>query len=169
MWRTLALPVVVALLTSQHTSGQSFSSGSNGSDGALSLGTPGNYDLSVLGKDRDHDNVYHFTTINIGAGVELDAMGPKISGPIVFLAQGEVFIQGTIWMRGENGHNRTTVAGDRRPSVPGAGGYPGGAGGSASPLNIAALAGGGPGGGQAGDGAVRRAAACSAGIRFSSL
>jgi hypothetical protein len=152
MWRTLAVPIVVALMASQHSSGQSFSSGSNGSDGALSLGTPGNYDLSVLGKDPDRENVYHFTTINIGTGVELDAMGSKISGPIVFLAQGEVFIQGTIWMRGENGHNRTTVPEERRASVPGAGGYPGGAGGRASPLNIAALAGGGPGGGQAGDG-----------------
>lgn len=147
------MPIVAAALAlTSHTSGQSFISGSDGRDGALSLGTPGNYDLSVLGKDPDHDRVYHFTTINIGGGVELDALAPAIDGPIVFLAQGEVLIQGTIWMRGENGHDKTTLERDRRASVPGAGGYRGGAGGRIRPASVAAEHGSGPGGGHAGDG-----------------
>src|SRR5437868_4954022 len=95
-WRSAAVPIVVAALASQHTAGQSFTSGSDGSDGGLSLGTPGNYDLSRLGKDPDHDHIYHFTTINIGGGVELDALAPAIDGPVVFLAQGDVLIQGTV-------------------------------------------------------------------------
>src|SRR5438270_208703 len=52
---------------------QTFSSGSTGIDGALNLTTPGTilFNPKTFNPplDQDGDNIYNFTTINIGAGV----------------------------------------------------------------------------------------------------
>jgi len=108
-----------------------FSSGSTGSDGALNLTTPGivDFDPRTLGLDPDGDNVYHFTTITIGAGVTVRLLGPALNmKPVYWLASGAVQIDGTIDLSGGNGHPGTTNPTERGPSLPGAGGYPGGVG-----------------------------------------
>ncbi len=147
--RIVAVLGVAALLAAQHIAGQGFTSGSDGSDGALDLTTAGTFDMSSLGKDPDGDNIYHFTTINIAAGVTLSLSGRTISGPVVFLAQGDVAVAGTIDLHGANGHSPTAIPSQRVPSIPGPGGFPGGVGGNS--IN-AAQPGGGPSGGQAGNG-----------------
>ena len=151
LWLVAAL-IVAVLATSQRTVGQ-ISTG-DGSDGPLTLTTPGTVDLSSLGKDPDRDNVYNFTTINIGSGVTLTMSGQKIDGPVAFLSQGDVVIAGTMDLRGGNGHPSTSIPSLRLPSIPGPGGYPGGVGGD---LINAAQPGGGPAGGSAGNGTANGA------------
>ena len=131
---------------------QSFSSGSTGSDGALTLTTPGvvNFDPKSFNPplDPQGDNTFNFTTITISSGVVLRLSGRILTTPVYFLATGAVKIDGGIDLSGENGHPATNVASERVPSAPGAGGYPGGVGGqngSATPPS----AGSGPGGGAA--------------------
>lgn len=114
-------------------------SGSNGSDGALSLGndTPGAvagilvFDPIALNLDADADNIYHFTTITIrdGLGVRFLANRMRRPGPVVFLATGVVAINGYLDFSGEDGHPATNNDSLRRISIPGPGGYPGGVGG----------------------------------------
>ena len=129
-------------------SAQSFGSGSNGSDGALNLTTPGTiiFDPKSFNPplDSDGDNVFHFTTINIAAGVTVKLSGKIFTRPIIWLATGAVTINGTIDLNGEEGHPRANNLSVRTPSVPGAGGYSGGVGGNSSQ---SARPGNGPGGG----------------------
>jgi len=126
---------------------QTFNSGSNGSDGALNLTTPGtvifdpksfNPPLNPTG-----DNVYNFTTINIASGVTVKLTSKVLSGPVYWLAQGAVTIGGTIDLAGESGPNTTNNQNERVPAAGGAGGYSGGLGGNAS---LPPTAGNGPGG-----------------------
>lgn len=125
---------------------QTFNSGSNGSDGALNLTTPGiiDFDPVALGLDQDDDGVYHFTTITIASGVQVRLSAKSLPGPVFWLASGPVQIDGIIDLNGEPG--QSSIAVPRAPAVPGAGGFGGGVGGiSTSP----AQSGSGPGGGQA--------------------
>jgi len=123
---------------------QTFDSTSDGSDGALSLTTPGTiiFDPVALGLDADGDGVYQFTTINIASGVTVemrtDKMGTK---PVIWLASGNITISGVLDLNGEPGHlfNEAHI-----PSVAGAGGYGGGVGGFP---NTFGTAGTGPGAG----------------------
>ena len=123
-----------------------FTIGSTGADGALNFSTPGTFDFDpvVLGKDVDGDNIYHFTTINIGAGVTLKLRASKVRNrSVVWLATGAVTIAGTLDLSGADG-NPASIGQARVFAEPGPGGYPGGAGGqTGSP----ATAGFGPGGG----------------------
>jgi len=130
------------------THAQSFSSGSNGSDGPLNLTAEGTYvfdpdNVTTFGKvlDPDRDNIYHFTTINIAAGVTLKLSAQKGNGPMFWLAQGAVTIAGTMDLNGDKGNDASSNS--RYPAVPGPGGFGGGVGGPAGP-------GFGPGGGAAG-------------------
>src|SRR6266542_2402332 len=124
---------------------QTFSSGSTGADGALNLTTSRIFDPTGFSPplDPDGDNVYHFTTINIAAGVTVKLTSKVLTGPVYWLAQGAVTINGFIDLQGENGHNFTNNASDRVPAAGGAGGYSGGLGGNSS---IPPTAGNGPGG-----------------------
>ncbi len=114
---------LIVLLITGTAHAQSFNSGSTGTDGALVLTTPGTVILDpralnpVL--DTDKDNVYHFTFIYIGSGVTLKLSAKVLNGPVFWLTQGPVQVDGTIDLEGEEG--------GRTPSVAGAGGYPGGA------------------------------------------
>jgi len=58
---------------------QTINSGSTGADGPLNLITPGTivFDPTALGIDTDGDNVFNFTTINIGAGVTVKLTNAK--------------------------------------------------------------------------------------------
>jgi hypothetical protein len=149
---TVNLIAMVAMCASLHA--QTFSSGSNGSDGALNLTTPGTYlfdpnDVTTFGRvlNPAGDGIYNFTTINIASGVTLKIPASKVNLPIFWLASGAVTIAGTIDLSGQGNMPFTNTLDQRRVlSIPGAGGYAGGAGGGGS---TAAQAGQGPGGGAA--------------------
>ncbi|NKB23241.1 MAG: hypothetical protein GKR87_02395 [Kiritimatiellae bacterium] len=80
---------------------QTFNSGSDGTDGALIISTPGTsvFDPSSFTPllDPDGDGVYHFTTVMVSTGVTVRfdsaIMGNK---PVVWLATGNVQIDGTL-------------------------------------------------------------------------
>lgn len=67
-----------------------FDSGADGSDGALDLsGKSGSviFDPVAIGLDLDRDNVFHFTTITIPAGVTLRLRGLELQfAPVYWLA-----------------------------------------------------------------------------------
>jgi hypothetical protein len=151
------LPVfalVFALCSVSCIYSQSFSSGSTGADGALTLTTPGviKFDPKSFTPPLNPagDNVFNFTTITIASGVVLKLSGRTFSTPIYFLATGPVKIDGGIDITGENGHPATNIASERVPSAPGPGGYPGGVGGSAPGTPTPPMQGSGPGGGAPG-------------------
>lgn len=147
-WR-LAAALALLAFAARPLPAQAYSSGSNGTDGALTF--PPNagqvvFNPSVLGIDPDKDNVFHFTTITIPVGTTV-RLGADVLGegrPVAWLATAGVAIHGTINLNGGIGHLAAELS---KPSVPGAGGYAGGAGGKfSSPSKI----GSGPGGGRLG-------------------
>ena len=118
---------------------QGFSSGSTGADGALDLSQspPGtiiefNPDSFNPPLDPERDNVYHFTTINIPSGVTVRLTAKYLSGPVFWLATGNVQINGIVDLNGANGHPIAQSPAVRVPSLPGAGGFGGGIGGNNS-------------------------------------
>lgn len=128
--------IVLVLFTAGSAHAQVvLNSGSNGTDGALALTvtTPGEpreviFDPIAMGLDTDRDNVFHFTTITIGPGVTVRMRFNKLQGaPVIWLATGAVQIDGTIDLNGEPGADAASGV-TPRVSVPGPGGYPGGAG-----------------------------------------
>lgn len=152
------IAIAIALLVWPVSFGQTFESGSNGSDGALDLTTPGTviFNPITLGLDPDGDHIFHFTTINIGADVILVFRSEALYGPIFWLASGAVQIDGVLDLDGEPGQDGIEISnfGSRRPAEPGAGGFAGGIGGlrisySGGQLSTPSHAGFGPGGGQA--------------------
>src|SRR5690242_5753174 len=95
----------------------------DGSDGPLILRNPGIvvFDPETI-KGRpasSRPDIYHFSSITIGPGVTVKLSGEKVNGPVFWLSQGPVQIDGMLDLDGANG-------GTRRPAMPGAGGYPGG-------------------------------------------
>src|SRR5712691_7785054 len=144
--------MVAAVLTMAAVSvvrGQTFSSGSTGVDGALTLTTPATviFDPFALGIDVDVVNVFNFTTITIGPDVIVELKNNPLRGrSVVWLATGAVDISGTIRLNGQDGHPATALPGAQRyTSEPGPGGYSGGMGGLDT---TAPQPGNGPGGGQ---------------------
>jgi len=143
----VALMVLLAgLVSAMSAFAQSFDSGSNGSDGALVLDTPGtivfypgDFDPPL---DVDHDGIYHFTTITVAAGVTVrlgaDRLGTQ---PVIWLATGDVVINGTLDLSGDDGYDSGELP---RHAVAGAGGFNGGLG---STSIVGATPGEGPGGG----------------------
>ncbi len=106
-----------------------FDSGSDGSDGALNLTEAGILEFNPLDfdppLDPDGDNIYHFTTINVGADVTVKLAGNILgSNPVIWLATAEVTIAGTLDLNGEDGHGHDV--GVKIDSKSGAGGYGGG-------------------------------------------
>ena len=122
--------IVLILIAAVGAHAQGLNSGSNGSDEALVLTTPGVvvFDPAAMGLDDDHDNIFHFTSINIGPGVILKMPFNALQGmPVIWLASGPVQIDGTIDLDGESGTN-PAPGGLMRAAIPGPGGYPGGVG-----------------------------------------
>jgi len=101
-------------------------SGSKGSDGALELTIPGEvvFDPGLFKPPLNPagDNVYHFTSIYIATGVTVKLPAKVLHGPVFWLAQGPVRIDGNIDLHGEDGG----AASARFPNSAGAGGYAGG-------------------------------------------
>ena len=107
-------------------------SGSNGSDGAF------NPTANVVINMADHpDGIYHYTSVNIPAGVTVSFIPNAGNKPVVWLVQGDCVINGTLNIDGAAG-SQTGFGGRGGP-----GGWNGGAGGSNASAGI------GPGGGPA--------------------
>jgi hypothetical protein len=120
--------IALLLMAALGAIGQSFNSGSTGADGALSLTSPGlvEFDPKTIRPNPKpgEENVYHFTSIYIAAGVTVKLSGKALRSPVFWLSQGPVQIDGKLDLDGADG--------DRLPSTPGAGGYSGGATGKAA-------------------------------------
>src|SRR5262245_12168615 len=100
---SLRLSVAFASLLIAFTTAEAqvLNSGSNGSDGALNLTTPGTivFDPAKFNPplDPDGDNVFHFTTITIGKDVTVKLKNVPLRGrAVIWLASGSVKIDGTI-------------------------------------------------------------------------
>lgn len=150
----LGQALAVLLFCAQPGPAQTFDSGSDGSDGALDLTEPGEvlFDPRAFSPplDPDGDNVYHFTTINIGSGVTVRMTAKQLNNkPVFWLASGAVRIAGTIDLSGQPGHAAATIPSQRLPSEAGPGGFPGGIGGFVG--GGPSQPGSGPGGGVAGN------------------
>ncbi len=128
---------------------QPFSSGSTGTDGALSYNTPGTYyfNPTTLKINPSGNNIFNFTTINIASGVTLILTSQILTGPVYWLASGDVNISGVLSLDGAAGHSPSNNASDRIPSAAGAGGFGGGVAGGGS---LTPSPGNGPGGGATG-------------------
>jgi len=135
---------------------QPFDSGSDESDGALNItvaqhGSSFVFDPAVFVPplDTDGDNIYHFTTISVEAGVTVRLAANVLgSRPVHWLASGAVQIDGVLDLSGEAGHHGTAL---HARSTAGAGGHGGGIGGAAG---IGWRPGDGPGGGPGGGSAA---------------
>ena len=98
------MTLVLAGLVSFSASGQTFSSGSTGSDGAYSPTVSGVFDPVALGIAPSGDNVFNFTTINIPTGVTIRLGASKLrNAPVTWLATGNVTIAGTLDLTGMPG------------------------------------------------------------------
>jgi len=82
--------VTISLAIPIPTSGQTFSSGSTGADGALDL-TSGSQTIQV-----PPSGVFNYTTVNIPVGTTLTFQNNLSNTPVIMLAQGAVNIAGTI-------------------------------------------------------------------------
>lgn len=155
LWRAAryvcVLAVIIGLGALPVWAQQSFSSGSDGSDGAYNPTGPSGtvivFDPTQFHGSQVGANIFNFTTITIPAGVTVKLSGNTLNGPVFWLAQGTVDIEGVVDLSGGNGYDNSTQTFYRKPSVPGSGGYAGGVGGFGSQL---ALPGSGTGGGVAG-------------------
>jgi hypothetical protein len=150
VWLAVAFPFLAPCMAPA----QPFSSGSDGSDGALNLTTAGTvvFDPVALGLHGSGvaNNVFNFTTFNLAANVTLKFDSSLLHNQaVIFLATGNVTIAGQFDLTGEAGYtmNPTDPGLARSPSKPGPGGFPGGVGGY---LNSPPTPGGGYGGGAAG-------------------
>ncbi len=126
-----------------------FDSGSDGTDGALSIaGGQGTVAFELGGLDPDGDRVFHFTMIDVGAGTTVDLTVEELgTKPVYFLASGDVNIEGTIRLNGEDGGLVTANPG-RVPAKGGPGGFDGGVSSLNGSGNLS-ISGQGPGGGLA--------------------
>jgi hypothetical protein len=146
---TRLLALALAITPALHAQ---FSSGSTGSDGALSYTTAGTtytFDPVALGLNPAGDNVFNFTTITIAANVTLLMPADVLRNrAVIWLATGNVVIAGTLALEGAGGAamSATNPGQARSPAMPGPGGYPGGVG---AYLTSPATNGGGLGGGVA--------------------
>lgn len=149
-FRSCTLLLVFLSAFAIHANAQ-FSSGSTGTDGALDYSNlpanttvifdPGQFNPSVHTPGL---YVYNFTHINIPAGITVVLSGQLIKGPVFWLSQGDVQINGSILVSGQAGAAATIDTSLRVPAVPGPGGFVGGIGGDQA---FAAQLGDGPLGG----------------------
>lgn len=148
---------LVAVFTLVPARGQNFDCGSNGSLGALNVTDA---DVTV---DLPPDGRLHYTTVNVAAGRTLRFKRNALNTPVYLLAQGDVVINGTVDVSGQQAPGNPPIGGAGGPGgfdggKPGFGpefqpgdGYGPGAGGGGERGGHSASAGGGgygrPGGG----------------------
>src|SRR2546421_98238 len=115
--RLLIATVITILTLRAIVQAQTFNSGSDGSDGALTV--PANsgtivfdpHDTSRWGKvlNPKGDGVYNFTTITIGSGSTLRLRSDKVNLPLYWLVSGDVSISGTLNLAGADGSQTTDL------------------------------------------------------------
>jgi len=132
--------LATAFLLAGYASAQgTFTSGSNGSDGALDYSKVAsgtyNFDPTTFNPQLDPsgDNIFNFTTINIPSGTTVNLTNTLLRGkPVIWLATGAVTIAGTLNLNGASGANLGSYGVDwidyRAPAQGGPGGFPGGVG-----------------------------------------
>lgn len=135
IYRTLRL---LPFLAAAGLLAQPFDPKSSGEDGDLTFPEAKSGDVIIFnpkdtkmfptsGLDKENDNVFHFKTITIPAGVRVVLRADLLGGPVYFLAQNDITILGHLDADGNNGN-----PGGMFPqifAVPGPGGFHGGAGG----------------------------------------
>ncbi len=133
-----ALPLLAALAINMSAIAGAFDSGSDGSDGPfnpvvnveidLGLADTGSWDTPGNGNGvYDPDRwivVFKLTTIDIPPGVTVTFLNHPSGAPVVWLAQGDVVIDGTVSLNGEAG---TFVTLPYQYAKGGPGGFDGGA------------------------------------------
>jgi len=153
----LCLMMLVGVATAVRA--QNFSSGSDQSDGAFDLtgtasGTVVNFVSSSFPGNQHALNIFNFTEITIPAGVTVQIPGNAVTAPVIWLASGNVDIEGTIDISGAAGYPASPILDGRRRPIAGPGGFSGGVGGkydpSASTPQPLAQPGDGPTGGAGG-------------------
>jgi hypothetical protein len=120
---TIALYAAFSLLAwIGQVSGQSFTSGSTGADGAFAPSCSPTPCTVVKDLNEKPDGVYHYTTVTIPSGVTVRYTPNAANTPVTILATGDVAVSGTINVAGFDGSNNVsgTVAN------PGGRGGPGG-------------------------------------------
>ncbi|GHC55145.1 hypothetical protein [Roseibacillus persicicus] len=128
----LAAALLVGL--SSFAFSQEFTSGSDGSDGDLSLGTDSSRTLQV-----PEDGIFNFGTVTLGARSNLYFIANRANTPIYILAEGDVNLGGRIHVSAPSNMNRPQAG----LGAPG-GGFAGGTGGENPGDGL------GPGGGKGG-------------------
>ena len=133
--------------------GKPFTSPSDGSDGDLNITAPGvtYFDPVALKLQPRNNNIFQFKTIKIASGSVLKLSESRLHGPVFFLVQGDVVINGAIDMTGDDSPGPTATAAEQGLTYAGSGGYSGGLGGIHGDSNHQALPGNGPAGGAPGD------------------
>ena len=102
---------VLLLLLSLAASAQ-VNSGSNGSDGAL------NPTANLVIDMADHpDGIYHYTSVNIPAGVTVSFIPNAGNKPVVWLVQGNCTVAGAILLDGTGGSGSAGGLGWRSASI----------------------------------------------------
>jgi hypothetical protein len=153
--RVIPLLAVILVLVVMPMHAQIFSSGSDGSDGPYAPSGPSGtviiFDPTPFHGSQVAANIFNFTTITIPTGVTVKLSGNTLTGPIFWLASGDVNIEGTVDLSGGQGYGATSNPFLRVTSVPGSGGYAGGVGGNNVQLP---QPGNGPGGGISGNNAA---------------
>ncbi len=163
MMNRMCVWVLMAAMTSATALGQ-FDSGSDGSDGVLTV-APGQDVVIDLGSAANAEwtspspvagngvydavrwaVVFKYTTVAIGANATVRFVNHPKGAPVVWLATGDVVINGHVVLDGDDG---SPVSG-RAYAEPGPGGFAGGVGVGFS--GVAGSGGFGPGGGGTGDG-----------------
>ncbi|MBV9084800.1 MAG: hypothetical protein JOZ62_19150 [Acidobacteriaceae bacterium] len=148
---TLTAILIAAIAVLAHA--QVFSSGSTGSDGPLNITTQGTvlFDPQSFTPPLNSkgDNVYDFTTVTIARGVTVKLSSKNLRGPIFWLVQGPVQIDGAIDLNGDDSPKYANGDVPRTATLAGAGGHGGGIG---AQNNNIAKQGYGPGGGEPGQG-----------------
>src|SRR5258707_951725 len=159
--------VLWAALLALSTLARAQNTGSTGADGPLDFsnlpaGTTVVFDPSKFTPPLNPagDNIFNFTTINVPSGINVRLSGRILHGPVVWLATGDVKIDGSIDLSGESGNGVTFNLASRQRAMPGPGGFSGGGGGKGDPAATAPQPVGQPGDGPNGG----KAGSCQAGV-----
>src|SRR5712691_2678600 len=149
-WMASSLGVALMLVWIGPASGQTFSSGSTGADGAYAptcAPTP-----CTVTEALPPSGVYNYTTVTIPSGVTVRYTRNAANTPVTLLAAGDVTIMGTISVNGGNGLDGSTTGTGLIFNAGGLGGPGGFNGGNGDVLGALLLISGtwgqGPGGGR---------------------
>ena len=161
------LSALLVSLFAAATVAQPFDSGSDGSDGALSINTSTVIDLSLADGTPGNGTfdpalnavVFNFTTISIAGSTSVTFVNHPSGAPVVWLASGDVTIAAGVFIALDGGPGQSAGSALRVAASAGPGGFPGGFGGAilATRFPSGGYGPGGPsidpsGGGKAGSG-----------------